>query len=99
MTHQLLQVLLDIRYFVALDRTEQAGEIAHQYRGPYYELVRGALEHGVLPPIRIDEDMLCMVGLIYCVPEFAARAQYVEDEELSTELSRILEVYYSRGYL
>lgn len=99
MGYTLLQVLCDLRYYVSLGRTEQAGVLAADYRGPYYTEVRTALEHGPLPPIRIPDDILCMVGMIYCVPEFAARAHYIKDPELALELSKALELFYNRGYL
>lgn len=96
---ELTAVLCDLRYYIAAGRDEQAGVAAQLYHGPWYELVRAAVQHGPLPPIYISDDILVMVGMIYGVPQYAARAHYIKDEELARELSSILELFYNRGYL
>lgn len=96
---EFIEVLLDLRYFIARDRIEQAQEIAGIYRGPYYTEIRDAVSRGPSPPYREADDILCIVGMLYGIPELAARANQIKDEDLAAELTKCLDLFYNRGYV
>lgn len=99
MHHDLLDIVNDLRYYVALGRTKQAEVLASTYTGPYRDHVLQAMDRGPLRVWNVGEPVLCLIGLIFGNPDLAARVGNVEDEQFAADLAQVLEHFYDKGYL
>lgn len=97
--NDLAEALVDLRYFVAMDRLEQAKVYVHDYSGPYAGEIEVCMEYGNAIPCTLQNEALVLIGLIFQKPDLVAQLPFCTDTNFQNELGPIVEMFHDRGYL
>lgn len=97
--NDLADALVDLRYFVSLDRMEQARIYIREYKGPYAGKLEECLECGTDIPCTLQNEALVLIGLLFGKPDLVAQLPHCRDTDFMWKLAPIVEMFYNRGYL
>lgn len=95
----LADALVDLRYFIAMDRIEQAREYAHTYKGPYAGELEVCLEYMNAIPCTLTNEALVLIGLVTQKSDLVAQLPFCSDQNFANTIGPIVEMFYDRGYL
>lgn len=95
----LAEALIDLRYFIAMNRMEQARVYAQDYAGPYAGEIEVCLECGKDIPCTMRDEALVLIGLIFSRPNLVAQLPYCHDTDFMDTMGPIVELFHDRGYL
>lgn len=97
--NDLSEAMIDLRYFIAMGRMEQAREYAKSYTGPYAGEIEICLEYGNAIPCTLQNEALVLVGLMFSKPDLVAQLPFCSDRQFWDQIAPTVEVFYDRGYL
>lgn len=97
--NDLADALVDVRYFIALDRMEQAKVYLQDYKGPYAGEMEVCLEYANAIPCTLHNEALVLIGLMFQKPDLVAQLPFCRDSDFMNQLGPIVEMFYDRGYL